>query len=55
MANVIKMLLPLRVDADNKQFPKNSFFYNLIQPTNDAYVKIYEIAQLTKPCFSCFK
>jgi hypothetical protein len=29
--NVIKMLLPLRVYADNKRFPKNSsFFHNFI-------------------------
>jgi hypothetical protein len=34
MANVIKMLLPLRVYANNKHFPKNSsFFHNFIKPS----------------------
>jgi hypothetical protein len=31
IANVIKILLPLRVYADNEYFPKNSsFFHNFI-------------------------
>jgi predicted lactoylglutathione lyase len=31
MANVIKILLPLQVYADNRHFPKNSsFFHNVI-------------------------
>jgi uncharacterized membrane protein YGL010W len=31
IANVIKMLLPLQIYADNKHFPKNSsFFHNFI-------------------------
>jgi hypothetical protein len=28
MANVTKLLLPLRVYADNKRFPKNSWFFH---------------------------
>jgi hypothetical protein len=48
MANVIKMLLPLRVYADNKYFPKNSSFLTIsFNQANDVYVKIYETAQLT--------
>jgi hypothetical protein len=45
MANAIKILLPLRVYADNKRFPKTpSITFN---QANDVYVKIYETAQLT--------
>jgi hypothetical protein len=45
MANVIKILLPLRVYADNKRFPKTlSISFN---QANDVYVKIYETTQLT--------
>jgi hypothetical protein len=48
MANVIKMILPLRIYADNKHFPKNSsFLQNFFNQANDVYVKIYETAQLT--------
>jgi hypothetical protein len=56
MAKVIKMLLALRVYADNKYFPKNSsFFHNFILPSeDDVYVKIYETAsfQIKKQIFT---
>jgi hypothetical protein len=39
-------ILPLRVYADNKIFPKNSFTI-LFNQANDVYVKIYETAQPT--------
>jgi hypothetical protein len=49
MANVMKMLLPLLVYADNKHFSKNSRFFTIsFNQANDVYVKIYETAQLTK-------
>jgi hypothetical protein len=48
MANVIKMLLPLRVYAHNKNFPKTLRFYTIsFNHENDVYVKIYETTQLT--------
>jgi hypothetical protein len=48
------MLLPLRVYADNKHFPKNSSFFFTISfnHSNDVYVKIYETAQLTHKNYS---
>jgi hypothetical protein len=41
--------MPLRVYADNTDFPKKLFvFHNFIQPSEyDIYVKIHETAQLT--------
>jgi hypothetical protein len=46
MANVIKLLLPLRVYADIS--PKTLRFFQIsFNPVNDPYVKIYETAQLT--------
>jgi hypothetical protein len=47
MANVIKMILPLRVYADNKHFPKNFVFSVSFIQASDVYVKSYETAQLT--------
>jgi hypothetical protein len=43
MANVIKMLLPLRGYADNKHFPKNSSFFHLTKRMTFRYVKIYKL------------
>jgi hypothetical protein len=45
MANVIKMLLPLRVYADMTMdiFPKTPRFFTIsFNQANDVYVKIYE-------------
>jgi hypothetical protein len=51
MANVIKMLLRWRVYADNKRFPKNSWFFSQFHLTKRMilkYVKIYETPQYAK-------
>jgi hypothetical protein len=51
MANVIKMLLSLRIYASSKHFPKNLRFSTVsFNQANDVYVKIYETAQL-RFCF----
>jgi hypothetical protein len=48
MANVVKTLLPLRVYAVNRHFPKNLRFFTIsFNQVNDVYLKIYETAQLT--------
>jgi hypothetical protein len=48
MANVLKMLLPLRVYATINIFKKILCFFTIsFNQANDVYVKIYETGQLT--------